>query len=73
MPALAGVYVIRAVSMFGLPATQGWFCIAPSVPLPGVWTTENVSSHVSESAAASVIVTGVPTTVLALASDAVGG
>ena len=70
---LPGVYVMRAVSRFGLPATHGWLCIAPSVPLAGPCTTANVSSQLSASVAPSAIVTGVPSTVLTLVSEATGG
>ena len=72
VPALAGVYVICAPSLFGLPERHGRSCIAPSVPLPGAWTTENVSSHVSMSVAPSAMGTGVPTTAVAPVSDTIG-
>src|SRR5258705_11812233 len=73
VPALPGVYVICALSPFGLPARHGRSCIAPSVPLPGACTTENVSSHVSLSLAPSPMGTGVPTTAGAAGAPAAGG
>src|SRR5688572_17168151 len=72
IPAAAGVYMTRAVSLFGLPGTQASFATAPSVPLDGGCTTENVSSQLSTSVAPMRTVTPVPTTAVTLLFAAIG-